>query len=211
MLYEHPASLVKPTIAEGIGVFLLALTIGVATHVDISALYIPAAIGLAMGLMVIWFGNVSGGHFNPAVTVGLLAVGKVRPLRAVFYLCAQIVGAYLGFRLSEYFTKYYPSYNGPVNAVAFWGELVGAVILVFTMTRLAMEEVSVYIAGPITGAALILAITLAAPTSAGIINPALALSLRILHGSHLLAPLLGGVVGAFLAVWLVPMRKISRN
>jgi aquaporin related protein len=41
-------------------------------------------------------GHVSGGHLNPAVTVGLLAAGKVSLIRAIFYIIAQCVGSVAG-------------------------------------------------------------------------------------------------------------------
>lgn len=62
----------------------------------------PAGIGflgvaLAFGLTVLSgayaFGHVSGGHFNPAVTLGLLSAGKHEPGEVVPYIVAQVLGA----------------------------------------------------------------------------------------------------------------------
>src|SRR5262249_23212329 len=41
-------------------------------------------------------GHISGGHFNPAVTVGVWVVGKIETQRAAAYIVAQLVGAALG-------------------------------------------------------------------------------------------------------------------
>lgn len=59
-----------------------------------------AGVALAFGLTVLSgayaFGHVSGGHFNPAVTVGLLAAGKHEPGETVPYIVVQVLGAIAG-------------------------------------------------------------------------------------------------------------------
>ena len=57
---------------------------------------IGLAHGLAIAVMIAALGHISGGHFNPAVTIGLL-IGKKTDLQtAVSYIIAQLVGATLG-------------------------------------------------------------------------------------------------------------------
>lgn len=57
-------------------------------------------VSLAFGLTVLTgayaFGHVSGGHFNPAVTIGLVSAGKHDPGEAIAYIVAQVVGAIAG-------------------------------------------------------------------------------------------------------------------
>ena len=59
-----------------------------------------AGVSLAFGLTVLTgayaFGHVSGGHFNPAVTLGLLAGGKHDASEVVPYIVAQVLGAIAG-------------------------------------------------------------------------------------------------------------------
>ncbi len=54
-------------------------------------------VSLAFGLTVVTgayaFGHISGGHFNPAVTLGLVAGGRFSPAKAVPYIVAQVAGA----------------------------------------------------------------------------------------------------------------------
>jgi MIP family channel proteins len=55
---------------------------------------------LLFGLIVM-FGVVSGGHFNPAVTLGALVIKRIRPLDAGIYMLAQFVGGVLGAWLTK--------------------------------------------------------------------------------------------------------------
>jgi MIP family channel proteins len=55
---------------------------------------------LLFGLIVM-FGVVSGGHFNPAVTLAALAIRRIRPLDGVIYMLAQLSGAVLGALLCK--------------------------------------------------------------------------------------------------------------
>ena len=46
---------------------------------------------------LIWIlGNVSGGHFNPSVTIAFFFIGKVNPLLTLFYIASQCTGALTG-------------------------------------------------------------------------------------------------------------------
>jgi aquaporin TIP len=54
---------------------------------------VALAHGLAIGLMVAALGQVSGGHFNPAVTLSMLATGQIAITRAISYIIAQVLGA----------------------------------------------------------------------------------------------------------------------
>lgn len=57
---------------------------------------IALAHGLAIGLMVTAAGHISGGHFNPAVTIGALITGRIAMGPAIGYIIAQLVGAVAG-------------------------------------------------------------------------------------------------------------------
>ncbi|XP_033826021.1 aquaporin-4 [Periophthalmus magnuspinnatus] len=59
-------------------------------------LYPALAVGVAIVAVAHCFGEISGAQVNPAVTLALLATRRVDSLRAVFFICAQCVGACLG-------------------------------------------------------------------------------------------------------------------
>lgn len=95
-------------LAELIGTFLLvfsiiaALTLYAGTLVggqsplpNIIVPFVALAHGLALFIGIQTLGSVSGGHFNPAVTVGILAIRKIEPRHALGYVIAQVLGALL--------------------------------------------------------------------------------------------------------------------
>merc|ERR550525_1747570 len=86
--YELPSKL----IAEALGTFMLVLTVGMNVLVASKA----AAFSIAASLMCMIYaiGDVSGAHFNPAVTVAILVGGrdKISPGDACVYIGTQLVG-----------------------------------------------------------------------------------------------------------------------
>lgn len=81
----------RACLAEFLGTFLLVFVALLAAHSGqvVSAL----AIGAAVAAMSAALGRYSGGHFNPAVTLGVVAVGRLHPLLAIAYWLAQAAGA----------------------------------------------------------------------------------------------------------------------
>jgi aquaporin Z len=57
---------------------------------------VALAHGLAIGLLVAALGHISGGHFNPAVTISMLATRRIDVTRAIAYIVAQSIGAVAG-------------------------------------------------------------------------------------------------------------------
>jgi aquaporin Z len=80
-------------IAEFIGTFFLVLTIGCTGIGAGSGVIAPLAIGAALMVMVFAGGHISGAHYNPAVTLGVLIRGKVKATDVVPYMIAQVAAA----------------------------------------------------------------------------------------------------------------------
>ena len=80
-------------ITEFVGTFFLVLTIGCTGIGAGAGVIAPLAIGAALMVMVFAGGHISGGHYNPAVTLGILIRGKVKPVDVVPYWIAQFVAA----------------------------------------------------------------------------------------------------------------------
>jgi MIP family channel proteins len=98
-------------LAELIGTFLLVffITSGVTLFVSAGAQTSFgsdfAVVGFVQGLtlfaVICMFGAVSGGHFNPAVTLAVAVIRKISPIDAVIYILAQLSGAVLGALLTK--------------------------------------------------------------------------------------------------------------
>jgi aquaporin Z len=90
----------KKLAAEFLGTFWLVLggcgsaVIAAAfPHVGIGLLGVSLAFGLTVVTMAYAVGHISGGHFNPAVTLGLVAAGRTPAGEAPGYIVAQVAGA----------------------------------------------------------------------------------------------------------------------
>ena len=85
-------------LAELIGTFLFMIigyaSVGAAANGEVSTLLVvPFSFGLGLLAAVFAFGHISGGHFNPAVTVAMVLDKRTTPMDAVGYIVAQIIGA----------------------------------------------------------------------------------------------------------------------
>ena len=100
-------SIPQQALAELIGtmalVFIGAGSVAILTGQGAAGLVgIALAHGLVLAIMVTNFGHISGGHFNPAVTIGAWVVAKIETGRALVYILAQLAGAAAGAGLLRY-------------------------------------------------------------------------------------------------------------
>ena len=94
--------ILKRSVAELLGTFWLvfggcgsAVLAAKFPEVGIGLVGVSLAFGLTVVTMAYAVGHISGGHFNPAVTLGLLAGGRVKPADVLPYIVAQVIGAVL--------------------------------------------------------------------------------------------------------------------
>ena len=94
--------ILKRSVAELLGTFWLvfggcgsAVLAAAFPEVGIGLVGVSLAFGLTVVTMAYAVGHISGGHFNPAVTIGLLAGGRVKPADVLPYIIAQVIGAIL--------------------------------------------------------------------------------------------------------------------
>ena len=96
---SHRPGLVARLSAEALGTLIVVVAgLGVPLFSLPQSNPLPAALaaGLALTAAMLAVGYVSGGHFNPAVTVGNAIAGRIRLADAAAYVGAQLVGAVLG-------------------------------------------------------------------------------------------------------------------
>ncbi|RCV34576.1 hypothetical protein SEVIR_7G179900v4 [Setaria viridis] len=152
-------SLYRAVIAEFVATLLflyitVATVIGYKHQTDAAASGPDAACGGVGILGIAWaFGGmifilvyctagVSGGHINPAVTLGLFLARKVSLVRALLYIVAQCLGAICGVGLVKGFqSAYYVRYGGGANELSdgyskgtgLAAEIIGTFVLVYTV------------------------------------------------------------------------------
>src|SRR2546426_4931730 len=83
-------------ITEFIGTFFLVLTVGCSVIIGGAGVIAPLAIGSSLMVMIYAGGHVSGGHFNPAVTLGVWLRGRCATKDVVPYWLAQWLSAVVG-------------------------------------------------------------------------------------------------------------------
>jgi MIP family channel proteins len=208
----------KKFLAELIGTFTLIffgagaiLTHNATQIVGITG--IAVAHGLAILVMIYAFGHISGGHFNPAVTMGVLVARRISFGGAISYWVAQLLGAVLGALLLR------AAYGGPTEAnlgapaVAAGVDPMTAMLLEGLMAFVLVVVVfgsAVHTKAPIGFAGLAIGLTLTGNILAGgaltgaSFNPARAFGPALVAGFwqdqwlYWVGPMLGGAAGALL-------------
>jgi aquaporin TIP len=166
-------------LAEFVGAFTLIFIgggAGIVSHSDIVA--IALANGLAIGIMVTNLGHISGGHFNPAITLGFVVTRRIKPALAGVYWFSQLLGAVCAaFLLRYFFTKVAVKVTAPAPSpnITDWKALLLEAIMTFFLVwavwatavdpRGAFKAIAglaigltisidVFVGGPVTGAAM---------------------------------------------------------
>jgi aquaporin Z len=193
-LWEHwPEYLME---AAELGVFMISACVfttivghpaspiaGALPHPTIQRLFIGIAMGLtAVGILYSPWGQRSGGHLNPAVTLTFLRLGKVRPWDALFYIGAQFLGGIAGVLVATSVlreTIAHPAINyvatSPGEAglmIAFVAEFAISFILMSVVLRVSNAAPWARYTPLFAGALVATYITLEAPLSGMSMNPA---------------------------------------
>jgi len=110
----------KKYLVEFIGTFFLVFTVGMA--VRSGAALAPLAIGAALMVMIFAGGHVSGGHFNPAVTLAVFLRGKCDKVDVVPYWVAQFAAGVVAALIVSFL------FNGRSTAPALHGSVPSAIV-----------------------------------------------------------------------------------
>lgn len=151
--------------------------------------YVALVFGFSLAINVWVFFRISGGMFNPAVTLALALIGLVGPLRAVFIFVAQILGAIAaagavaGLTPGGQVTFVVAPSQGVSITQALFLEMFFTVLLVFTILMLAAEKTKATFVAPIgIGLALFVAELFGVFYTGGALNPARAFGPAVIAG-----------------------------
>lgn len=185
-------------VSEFLGTGVLALTVLALTHSQLSYPYfVASAAGLALTLLVVALAGISGAVFNPALTIGLWTVRKLKTLQAVSYIIAQFAGAAAAWYLFVYFTNLGEAKNNSTyNARFLVAETVGTFVFSFAVAAAVYQRLSLGLKAFMVGGGLTAGALVASLGSMGVLNPAVAFSVHQFGwGTYVLGPVLGAVVG----------------
>ena len=203
----------RKLLAEALGTFTLvfagtgAIVVNAWSHGAIGHAGIALTFGLVVLAMIHTFGDVSGAHLNPAVTIGFAAAGRFAWREAPGYIGAQVAGA---FAASALLRVLFPDSlalgqtlpgGPPVQSFVF--EVVLTAILMVTILSVSTGAKEKGItAGIAIGSVIGLEAMFAGPVCGASMNPARSLAPAVVSGSleHLWIYLTAPVLGAVLAV-----------
>ena len=212
--------------AEAIGTFVLVvLGVGAAISAGDDIAAIGLSFGIAIIAMVYAFGRISGGHFNPAVSVGAAISGRISWKDAGLYSSAQVGGGLLGglFLAIVYAagdTRY--SFGDDRLGANFFGDRGGVDVLSALLVEVVLTALFLLVILAVTDernehpalAPLAIGLTLSAvhfvaiPLTGTSVNPARSISVALFSGGDAILQLwlfiLAPLVGAALAGLLYP-------
>jgi len=203
-------------VAEFIGTFTLCFAgISAITMTQGSNLVaIAFTHGLALATMITVYGYISGAHFNPAVSVGVLLAGKMKPEEFISYVLAQLFGAvFAAFLIGWIFPHdalLLVHYGTPMlgaNVTILQGILMEIVLTFFLVTVIlgaAVDGRAPKMGGLFIGLTVTLDIFAGAAISGASMNPARTFGPALVGGvwdAHIvywIGPIIGGIIASLL-------------
>jgi glycerol uptake facilitator protein len=223
-------------IAEFLGTFVLVLAITLSVTLFVNSqgtgsdwVVVGLVHFLVLFILVQTLGSISGAHFNPAVTAGLLVLRKIRPNDAVVYILLQLAGAVAGALVTKFLlidtladqqNVGAPALNHSLLGSTFGGliaEGIGAFLLVWTVVAVAVNPRAARDwAGLAIGGVLGLQVMILGPLTGGSINPARWFGPALVGTQwddfwlYILGPLGGGVLAAVIYWYLFVEGPVGR-
>ncbi len=231
-------------VAEMIGTMVLvlmgcgsAVIAGADGTTGVGLLGISFAFGLSVIAMAYAIGHISGCHINPAISIAMVAAGRMKLDEAILYIIAQIIGAIIGAGIlyiiftnhpgavigewalgsNGWGTGYLDAYN---MTAAFVAEFVFTFIfLMVILGSTSTKNINGGFAGLAIGFSLVLIHIVGIKITGVSVNPARSIGPAIFAGGEalsqlwlfIIAPVLGGIVAAFTYNLLIekPEHKLS--
>jgi aquaporin Z len=222
---------------EAFGTFLLVFSVvgtalfaagfnGGSGGVNVGFLGVSLALGLSVVIGAYAFGPITGGHFNPAVTLGLAAAGRFAWRDVIGYIIAQLVGGIVASSIllwilagakgakGDFLTVQFKAASTGYNTLSpggygFWSvfiiEIVTTAFFLYVIIGVTSSRAAAGFAPLAIGLALTTVALIAIPVSNGSFNPARALATAIYGGPvaigqvwvTILAPIIGALIAGF--------------
>jgi aquaporin Z len=210
----------KKFIVEFIGTFFLVFTVGTTVVNPDAGVIAPLAIGSVLMIMVYAGGHISGGHYNPAVTLAVAIRGRMPVSEVPMYFLAQLIGAIMAAGASYYLKGDNDMAGAPppayVLAQLVFAEFLFTFALAYVVLNVATAKAnagnSFY--GLAIGFTVMVGAFTVGPISGGAFNPAVATGcyyLGLIPSEHCLAyiaaELSAGALAAFVFKVLNPEDK----
>ncbi|MDR0797426.1 MAG: aquaporin Z [Nitrososphaerota archaeon] len=218
---------IKKYVAELIGTFILVFAAcgsAIFAGSAIGNLGVSIAFGLSVLVMVYTIGSISGCHINPAVSISMLAAGKINVKDTMFYVIFQCLGAIMGAgvlylimsdsvaagtAITQLAQNGYGAAGGASLIVAAVAEIIGTFIFVLVIHGATSKKAPKGFAGISIGLALTLVHLFLIPLTNASVNPARSLGPALFVGGlaveqlwlFWVAPIIGGLLAA--GVWKI--------
>ena len=201
----------KKYISEFIGTFSLifcgtgAMTVNEVTGGSVTHVGIAITWGLIVMAMIYAFGETSGAHFNPAVTIAFAYAKKFSWKQVPKYIIAQVLGAFAASLVLWFLFPTSEFLGSTIPTVDIWRAFVMELLLTFFLMVVIInvstgsKEIGV-VAGIAIGAVVLLEAMFAGPITNASMNPARSLAPNIVSGNikglwlYIVAPILGALL-----------------
>ncbi|UJR32128.1 hypothetical protein I4U23_019596 [Adineta vaga] len=220
-------NIIQPIIAELVGTtffILIGLLGGCNDDIIYHSLTTAFSFGLSLMIFIASLGHISGGHFNPAVTVGMFVAGAIDLKKGLLYIIMQLIGGTMAagiFRLLSHTTAYHHCHGGAtflvtiksskgrnghiMDRIDWWEGLALELLLTFVFVTVillvSINNKSKSNFAPIyNGIALCVCILASNMLTGGSFNPARSLGPAIFaniwshHYIYWIGPLIGGTI-----------------
>ncbi len=170
---------------------------------------IPIIFGLVVAVMIYAFGNISGAHFNPAVSIAFYSNKTINLKELCYYIPSQIIGATTASFSHKFFFGNGHSFGMTINKLTtYQGFILEVLITMFLMltiiTVATNEKISKLIIGLSVGGIIAVCSFVAGPFTGASMNPARSIGPAVLANKfdsitiYIIAPIIGAVLGVFI-------------
>lgn len=202
---------IKALLAEFIGTLGLLFFILMGIHSQIGLLGVAIGVGVTILALGTALGPISGGHFNPCVTVAMVAAGKISFMTALGYIIVQCAGGIAGVFLAGRLTADFDTavLAGKIQwgtDIMMWqalsAEAVAAFLFVLVVFMTAVDSRAPKNGALYLGLTLTMGILAIGPISGAAINPAVGVAMSVANNSFetvmswAVGPLVGGLLAA---------------